>query len=101
MSTGGEEPEAMKAADANWPQMTIMFSGVFLIVVGVALVVVQMWLEVTAPEIKFAPRGLAMEGAGAKASVNTTYVGLVLAVLGAFLEMVGYLAARPWKKEGS
>jgi hypothetical protein len=27
----------------------------------------------------------------------TTYVGLIIVVVGAFLEIVGYLASKPWK----
>jgi hypothetical protein len=42
---------------------------------------------------------LSLETIGTKASVQTTYVGLVLAVAGAVLEIVGYVPSKPWSRE--
>lgn len=78
-------------------QLIIMLSGALLIVVGIGLIVAQMWIEVTIPTQEFARRGASLEGAGTKASVQTTYVGLIVLFVGAFLEIVGYVAGRPWK----
>jgi hypothetical protein len=61
-----------------------MWSGVALIAVGVILICVQIWLQVTVPACQAPSRSLGVEGLGAKASVQTTYVGLVLVVLGDF-----------------
>jgi hypothetical protein len=79
------------------PQLIIMLSGVLCILVGLGLVVAQMWIEVTNPAHTFAQRGATMEGAGIKTSVQTTYVGLIVLLIGAFLETVSYVASRPWK----
>jgi uncharacterized membrane protein len=73
----------------------MMWSGVALIAVGVILICVQIWLQVAVPAFQAPSRSLGVEGLGTKASVQTTYVGLVLVVLGAFLEIIGYLGARP------
>jgi hypothetical protein len=45
----------------------------------------------------FSQRGASLEGASTKAAVQTTYVGLIIVFVGAFLEIVGYVASRPWK----
>jgi hypothetical protein len=76
-----------------------MLTGTFLILVGVGLIVAQIWLQVTSPETAFPVRSLEIEGAGAKASLKTTYVGLVLVVVGAVLEAIGFLASKPWKQQ--
>jgi len=73
------------------PKLIVIFSGLFLIIVGVGLIAVQFYFQVSAPEIAFPQRGANLEAAGVKASVSTTYVGLILVVVGAFLEMVGYI----------
>ena len=77
-------------------QLIIMLSGALLIVVGIGLIIVQMWIEVTMPAHDFAQRGAMLEGAGTKASVQTTYVGVIVLFLGAFLEIIGYVAGKPW-----
>lgn len=77
------------------PQVIIMWSGVVLIALGVILISVQMVLQIAVPAFEAPSRSLGLEGLGAKASVQTTYVGLVLVVVGAFLEIVGYVGARP------
>jgi hypothetical protein len=38
---------------------------------------------------------------GAKTSLQSGYVGLTLVFVGAFLEVIGYVAARPWKERAS
>jgi len=42
-------------------------------------------------------RSMTLSAGGAEASVNTTYIGLVMIVAGAFLESVGFLGAGPWR----
>ena len=78
-------------------QRIIMLSGAVLIVAGIGLIIAQMWIEVTQPQHAFSQRGASLEGAGTKATVQTTYVGLIIVFVGAFLEIVGYVASRPWK----
>jgi hypothetical protein len=52
-------------------QLIIMVCGAILIIFGLGLIAVQMWVQVTAPEIEFQPRGISLETMGTKASVNT------------------------------
>jgi hypothetical protein len=78
-------------------QLIIMLSGALLIVVGIGLIIAQMWIEVTIPAHEFAQRGATLEGAGTKTSVQTTYVGLIVLFVGAFLEIIGYVTSSPWK----
>ena len=78
------------------PQWLIMATGVALVAVGVVLIVAQIWLQITLPEVQFPSRSANLEGVGAKASVTTTYVGLVLVVIGAFLEVIGFIGSKPW-----
>jgi uncharacterized membrane protein len=82
-------------------QHIITWSGAFLILVGVALVIAQMFIQVNKPEThsEFASRSLNLQAPGAKAAVQTTYVGLVMIVVGAGLEVVGFVSARPWRQK--
>jgi uncharacterized membrane protein len=73
------------------PKLIVIFSGLFLMIVGVGLILVQFYFQISAPEIIFPQRGANLEAVGVKAGVATTYVGLVLVVVGAFLEIVGYI----------
>jgi hypothetical protein len=75
----------------------MMLSGALLVVVGIGLIIAQMWIEVTIPAQEFAKRSAAFKGAGTEASVQTTYVGLIVLYVGAFLEIIGYVAGKPWK----
>jgi hypothetical protein len=73
-----------------------MVSGAVLIAVGIAFVAIQMYLAVYHPEIPFPERGASLANSALTATVKTTYVGLIMIVVGAFLETVGYLGERPW-----
>ena len=73
------------------PKLIVIFSGLFLIIVGVGLIAVQFYFQVSEPEIIFPQRGANLEAVGVKAKVSTTYVGLILVVAGVFLEAVGYI----------
>jgi hypothetical protein len=90
----------MRPKDA---QTVIMLSGAILIVGGLILIGAQFWIEVSlsADAPNFAKRGANLEAAGVTASVQTTYVGLVVLIVGAFLEVVGFIAARPWRGEAA
>jgi hypothetical protein len=78
-------------------QLIIMLSGALLVVVGIGLIIAQMWIEVTIPAQEFAKRAATFKGAGTEATVQTTYVGLTVLYVGAFLEIIGYVAGKPWK----
>lgn len=82
------------------PQTLVMLTGLFLIVVGVGLIVAQIWIQVDNPDFDAPSRSLDVGGAGAEASVQTTYPGVVLTVLGVVLEAVGFLATKPWRQTG-
>lgn len=76
------------------PKLIVIFSGLFLMVVGVALIVIQFYFQMTVPEAVMPARSLNLEAAGAKAHVSTTYIGLALVVAGTFLESIGFLFGR-------
>lgn len=63
-------------------QIINMLSGALLLVVGIGLIIAQMWIEVTIPAHVFDQRGGTIEGMSAKASVHTTYVGLIVIFVG-------------------
>lgn len=76
------------------PRTLVVASGALLIAIGVGLVVAHSWLGATTPEFQPPSRALGPEGAGARAEVQTTYVGLAPVVVGAFLEAVGLFGRR-------
>lgn len=76
------------------PKLIVILSGLFLIIVGVVLIAIQFYFQVSAPDIVFPQRGLNLEAVGAKADVTTTYVGLALVVAGMFLELVGFIVGK-------
>lgn len=79
-------------------QLILMISGVALILIGVVLVIVQMSLEFKHPNQKHPGRSVDVTGPfKTKATLNTTYPGLVMIFLGTLLEIAGYLATAPWK----
>lgn len=81
----------------NRPQLILLISGTTLIVVGIGLVIAQVFIQVDAPEVTFPTRSLGIDAPSASATVETTYVGLVIIVIGAVLEIVAYVGGRPWK----
>jgi uncharacterized membrane protein len=80
-------------------QLIVVCSGALLIVGGLSLIIAQFWLEASlaADGPQFPSRSANVEAGGIAASVQTTYVGLVVLVVGAVLEVVGFLATRPWR----
>ena len=76
------------------PRMIVIYSGLFLMIVGVVLIAFQFYFQVTAPDVTFSERSMNLEGAGASANVTTTYVGLILVVAGAFLQMFGLIVGK-------
>ena len=81
------------------PQLIIMLSGAALMVVGVVLIVVQLAHELNAPAFEATSRTLETTPTGG-IRLSTTYVGLVVLALGAALEIVGFVASRPWSGPG-
>lgn len=79
------------------PQLIIMLSGAALMVVGVVLVIVQLTHELNTPGFAGSSRSLETTPTGG-IKLSTTYVGLVILAIGAALEIVGYVASRPWSR---
>ena len=73
------------------------FGGV-LILIGIAVVAIQMVLQVKAPRVKFPTRKAAFSvRLRHKPLLVPRYPGLVMILLGVALEIVGHLATAPWK----
>lgn len=67
----------------------VLISGAILILVGLGLIVTQFYLQTTtAQEVVFPTRDVRISAAGVEAGVSTTYVGLALVIVGAFLEAI-------------
>lgn len=78
------------------PQLIILVSGAVLIGIGIVAISAQMISEF----MHNSPVGRnmsAIEMFPGRASVSTSYVGIELVVIGAVLEMVGFIGSGPWK----
>lgn len=78
-----------------------MVAGAFLIVAGVVLIAWQILIQSGEMPVDFGSRSINVEGFGAKGSLTTTYVGLIVIAIGALLETVGFLAFKPWQTGSS
>lgn len=80
-------------------QLVVIWSGAVVIAGGLSLIIAQFWVEVSviSDGSRFGSRSASVDAAGVSASVETTYVGLVVLVVGAVLEIVGLIATRPWR----
>jgi len=76
-----------------------MSSGVLLIVVGVAAIGTQLGMEFLHPSIS-PPISVSQQinVSPNQLSASTHFVGLELVLIGALLEIVGYVSAKPWKE---
>lgn len=97
------------------PQFLIMITGAVLVVAGLVFRVAEVFylgttfshvgvigpesLKVILQSIKPEAQKILLQGLGAKTSLQSTYVGLTLILVGTFLETVGYVAAMPWKQK--
>lgn len=72
--------------DPRFSQLTVMGSGLALIVVGLVLTILQFSRNMRRGD--FTARSLSAGTEGV--SLSTTYVGLIMVVIGALLEAVGY-----------
>ncbi len=78
------------------PQMIIMLSGALLIAIGIAAVCFQGYMEIMSPK-PFQPPPQSLNANPNQFSITTRFPGLELVIIGAVLEIVGYLGVRPWK----
>ena len=92
-----------------------MITGAVLVVTGIAFLVGEVFLfrqtfshegtidpeslKVILQMMKPESQHMLLEGLGAKTSLQSRYVGLTLVLVGAFLEMIGYVAGKPWKEK--
>jgi hypothetical protein len=79
----------------NAPQLIIMLSGAALILAGIALIIWQMQHEFAIPN--FIPEGRSGTLSTSGLSVTTTHDGIILAFVGALLQIIGYIGAVPWR----
>jgi uncharacterized membrane protein HdeD (DUF308 family) len=84
----------------NLPQSIIMLSGVVLIVFGLTAIGFQMIADWRKPAGPPQAVGLSqsLTASSSQFQVSTHYVGMELVVVGAVLEIVGYLGLGPWRK---
>ena len=82
------------------PQLIIMLSGTLLIIVGVAAVCFQSYIEITSRTFDQFGAGLSntLVAQPNQFHITTRFPGLELVVVGALLEIVGYLGTRPWNE---
>jgi hypothetical protein len=81
------------------PQAVIMISGTLLIVVGIIAVCFQMYSEMT-PQGRLTgqPPSQVLGATPNEFHITTRFPGLELIVIGAVLQIVGYLGTSPWKE---
>lgn len=79
----------------HWPQAVIMGTGLVLIVMGIVAIGAQLFVEVQQSGM-YRASSRSIEVTTTSAKLSTTFVGLPLVLLGSILEVVGYLAGRPW-----
>jgi hypothetical protein len=84
------------------PQLIIMLSGALLIVVGVTAVCFQAYMEITSQTLdpaRFSPGpSNDLLARPSEFKITTRFAGIELIVIGALLQIVGYLGTQPWKK---
>jgi len=80
-------------------QMIIMLSGLLLIFFGIAAVCFQSYNEIIAQQhaVPIQPNDLFVNSTEFKAT--TRFAGIELILIGAILEVVGYVGTRPWKDD--
>jgi hypothetical protein len=82
----------------RWPQALIMASGATLIFVGIVAVCFQSYSEIMAsPAVTASPLSQTLSARPTNFSVTTRFPGIELIIIGALLEIVGYVGTRPWK----
>ncbi|TCL76165.1 hypothetical protein [Rhizobium sp. BK251] len=80
----------------RWPQALIMMTGLMLVVLGVLAIGAQLLNEFYYP-LDYAPQRQEMIVSPDELQAGTRFVGIELILVGALLEIVGYLATSPWR----
>jgi uncharacterized membrane protein len=83
----------------HWPQLIIVISGAVLIVMGMVAIGVQLFNQFMHND--FGGGFSRMDIVPPRAGLVTSYVGMELVVIGAVLEMVGYIGTAPWRKNSN
>lgn len=86
--------------ESRWPQALIMGSGLLLILLGLFATGFQMWAESMLVPTNGQPVSQRILVSPKELGASTRFVGLELVLVGALLEIVGYVATRPWRSEG-
>jgi hypothetical protein len=84
----------------RWPQALIMISGATLILVGIIAVYFQGYSEIMAATGGQMQQQQQLSAQPTNFSVKTRFPGIELIIIGALLEVVGYVGARPWNDAG-
>ena len=83
----------------NWPQATIMFSGTLLVLIGVLADCGQLYVELLIlPKVPVQPRPNDIRVTTNEFSATTRFAGIELVIVGAMLQVIGYLGTVPWRK---
>jgi hypothetical protein len=88
-------------------QKSLVLMGSSLVAVGLILTIIQFIVQVITvtqqanSEVgeSFLSRSLDIGGEGASIGVQTTYVGILIVLLGAILLSVVYLSKKPWTRD--
>jgi hypothetical protein len=86
--------------EKRWPQAIMMISGAALITVGVLFIGAQLVLEFTrSPPVAASvptPPSQRIIVSSSQVDATTRFVGLELVIVGAVLQVIGFVSARPW-----
>ncbi|MEA2839320.1 MAG: hypothetical protein QOF41_650 [Methylobacteriaceae bacterium] len=85
--------------ESRWPQALIMGSGLLLILLGIAAIALQLWTEILAGPNTGQPISQKIVVSPNELGASTRFVGLELILVGALLEIVGYISTWPWRSE--
>ncbi len=86
----------------QWPQAILVYTGLALIVIGVAAIGLQLSVELlghAAAVQPGQPPSQHLTVSPSQLEAATRFVGLELVLVGALLQIVGCLSTKPWKGE--
>jgi hypothetical protein len=92
----GVPPAPRRRLSSPSPQLIMMALGAVLLLVGAPMVVVQIYFEV---KTGTSAAGNNMGGLARHMKLTTSYhyAGSIIAAIGAALEVIAFVATRPWR----
>jgi hypothetical protein len=92
----GVPPAPRRRLSSPSPQLIMMALGAVLLLVGATMVVVQIYFEV---KTGTSAAGNNMGGLARHMKLTTSYhyAGSIIAAIGAALEVIAFVATRPWR----